>query len=179
MFYGAGGALFGLIFGLLVLWGGITIFRTLGAVALGKEELAARSGAAAASADDGFAAVKESLEKGAAGGLVEKVDILPTSFYGTLTKLVQVTGSPEAAARLFTYPPLQELLAQPKIAAIFTDPAVSKAAADGNYFALLSSSQLTAAASDPEVQKSFADFDWQKALDYALQESAPSPAPTP
>ena len=174
LFYGAGGALFGLMFGLLVLWGGVTIFRTLGAVAEGKEQLAAGT-----SADSGLVAAKESLEEGAAGGLVEKVDILPTSFYGTLSKLVQVTGSPEAAARLFTYPPLQELLGRPKIAAIFTDPAVSKAAAEGNYFALLSSSQLAAASSDPEVQKSFTEFDWQKALDYALQESAPSPAPTP
>ena len=174
LFYGAGGALFGLMFGLLVLWGGVTIFRTLGAVAEGKEQLADGT-----SADSGLVAVKESLEEGAAGGLVEKVDILPTSFYGTLTKLVQVTGSPEAAARLFTFPPLLELLSQPKIAAIFADPAVSKAAAEGNYFTLLSSSQLAAAASDPEVQKSFTEFDWQKALDYALQESAPSPAPTP
>ena len=179
LFYGAGGAIFGLIFGLVVLWGGVTIFRTLGAVAQGKEELAARDGATAAPADGGLVAVKESLEQGAAGGFVERVDILPTSFYGTLTKLVQVTGSPEAAARLFTYPPLQELLAQPKIAAIFTDPAISKAIADGNYFALLSSPQLGAAASDPGVQKSLTEFDWQKALDYALQESAPSPAPTP
>ncbi|MFM8684774.1 MAG: hypothetical protein ACKOEG_13555 [Chthoniobacterales bacterium] len=174
LFYGAGGAFFGLIFGLLVLWGGVTIFRALGAVAEGKEQLAAGTGA-----DSGLVAVKESLEEGAAGGLVERVDILPTSFYGMLTKLVQVTGSPEAAARLFTFPPLLELLSQPKIAAIFADPAVSKAAAEGNYFALLSSSQLAAAASDPEVQKSFGAFDLQKALDYALQEKSPSLAPTP
>jgi hypothetical protein len=179
LFYGAGGAFFGLIFGLLILWGGVTIFRTLGAFAEGRRELAAEEVSSSLAGDGSLVAVKESLEQGATGGLVEKVDILPTSFYGTLSKLVQVSGSPEAAARLFTYPPLQELLGRPKIEAIFTDPAVSKAAAEGNYFTLLSSSQLAAAASDPEVQKSFTEFDWQKALDYALQESAPSPAPTP
>lgn len=179
LFYGAGGAFFGLIFGLLILWGGVTIFRTLGAVAEGRQELAAEGGLIAPAADGGLVAVKESLEEGAAGGLVEKVDILPTSFYGTLTKLVQVTGSPRAAARLFAYAPLQELLAQPKIAAIFTDPAVARAASEGNYFGLLSSPQLGAAASDPEVQASFTGFDWQKALDYALQETPPSPAPSP
>ncbi|MBJ7258203.1 MAG: hypothetical protein JHD33_01590 [Chthoniobacterales bacterium] len=177
--YGIGGAFFGLIFGLLVLWGGVTIFRTLGAVAQGKEELAAQGAVATTAADSGLVAVKASLEQGAAGGFIDKVDILPASFYGALTKLVQVTGSPGAAARLFSYPPLQELLAQPKIAAVFTEPAVAKAAAEGNYFALLSSPQLSAAASDPEVQKSFTGFDWQKALDYALQESAPSPVPSP
>jgi len=179
LFYGAGGAFFGLIFGLLILWGGVTIFRTLGAVAAGKEDIAARGGSASGPADSSLVAIKESLEEGTTGGLVEKVDILPTSFYGTLTKLVQVTGSPEAAARLFNYQPLQQLLAQPEVAAIFADSAVAKAAAEGNYFALLSSPQLTAAASDTEVQKSFTEFDWEKALDYALQESAPSPAPTP
>jgi len=179
LFYGFGGAFFGLIFGLLVLWGGVTIFRTLGAVAEGKQELAAQAGLGPMAGDSSLVAVKDSLEQGSAGGLVEKVDILPASFYGSLTKLVQVTGSPEAAARLFTYPPLQGLLAQPKIAAIFTDPAVSKAVAEGNYFALLSSSQLAAAASDAGVQKSFSGFDWQKALDYALGEKPPSPAPTP
>ena len=169
--YGIGGAFFGLIFGLLVLWGGVTLFRTLDAVAAGQRVAVAQSAAEATA--------EQPAEQGAGGALLEKVDILPTSFYGTLTKLVQVTGSPEAAGRLLVYPPLQQLLAQPKIAAILNDPVVGKAAAEGNYFALLSSPQLAAAASDPEVQKSFEDFDWQKALDYALQESAPSPAPTP
>lgn len=169
--YGLGGAFFGLIFGLLMLWGGVTIFRALDAVAEGQKAIALQS------VDVGAAA--QPSGQGAAGGLLEKVDILPTSFYGTLTKLVQVSGSQGAAERLFSYPPLQQLLAQPKIAAIFADPDVAKAAAEGNYVGLLSSPQLAAAASDPAVQKSFSEFDWQKALDYALQEHASPPAPTP
>lgn len=177
--YGFGGAFFGLVFGFLILWGGVTMFRTLGAVAEGRRELAAAGGQAAPAGDEGFLAVKASLEQGAAGGLVEQIDILPTSFYATLAKLVRVAGSPEGAARLLSYPPLQELLAQPKVTAIFSDQDLAKAAAGGNYLALLSSPQLAAAASDPEVQKSFGSFDWQKALDYALQEKPPSPAPTP
>lgn len=169
--YGLGGAFFGLIFGLLMLWGGVTIFRTLDAVAEGQKAVALQT------FDVG--AADQPSGQGAAGGLLEKVDILPTSFYGTLTKLVQVSGSPESAERLLSYPPLQELLAQPKIAAIFTDPAVAKAAAEGSYLGLLSSPQLAAAASDPAVQKSFSEFDWQKALDYALEDKTSPPASTP
>lgn len=179
LIYGVGGAFFGLVFGLLILWGGITIFRTLGAMAEGRREIAAEGGPPVPVFDGSFVAVKESLERGASGGLVMKVDILPAGFYAALTKLIQVARSPEAAARLLNYRPLQELLSQPKIAAILTDPAVAKAAGEGNYFALFSSPELAAAAADPEVQASFADFDWQKALDYALQESAPSPVSTP
>ena len=170
LLYGAGGGFFGLVFGLLILWGGISIFRAMGAVAEARQ---------AAPGDGQLVAIKESLEEGATGSLVDKVDIVPSNTYGLITQLLRVTQSPGAGARLYTYRPLQELLAQPKVAAVFADPAVVEAAAEGNYFALLSSPQLSAAASDPAVRKSFEEFDWQKALDYALQESAPSPVPTP
>ncbi len=175
--YGAGGAFFGLVFGLVILWGGVTIFRMLGAVAEAKTELAAQIGVGASTVDHGLVATKSSMEQGVMGGLVGKVDILPPEFYGTLTKLLQVSGSPDAAARLLSYPPLQKLLAQPKLVAVFSDPGVAQAVEDGNFLALMASPQLAAAASDPEVQKSFIGFDWQKALDYALPEKPTSPPP--
>ena len=90
-----------------------------------------------------------------------------------------MTQSPEAAARFFAYPQAQQFLTQPKIVELLTDPAVAAAASEGNYFSLLASPKLAEIASDPEVQESFTGFELEKALDYALQESAPSPAPTP
>lgn len=177
LIYGVGGAAFGLIFGIVILWGGVTIFRMLGAVAEAKSEMAAQVGVGPSVVDHGLVAAKSSLEQGVVGGLVGKVDILPTEFYGVLTKLLQVSGSPDAMGRLLSYPPLQKLLAQPKLAAVFADPGVAQTAADGNFVALMASPKLMSVASDPEVQKSFADFDWQKALDYALQEKPTSSAP--
>jgi hypothetical protein len=170
LFYGAGGGFFGLIFGLLVLWGGISIFRTLGAVAEARQ---------VAPGDEQLVAIKESLEEGATGGLVEKVDIVPANIYGLITKIMLVTQSPEATARFFAYPETQQMLSQPQILELFTDPAVAGAASEGNYLSLLTSSKLAEAASDPEVQKFFAGFDLEKALDYALHQSATSPAATP
>ncbi|MGA1122978.1 MAG: hypothetical protein ACO3YO_00145 [Chthoniobacterales bacterium] len=170
LFYGAGGGLFGLIFGLLVLWGGISIFRTMGAVAEARQS---------APGDAQLAAIKDSLEEGAAGDLVQQVDIVPANVYVLVTKLLRVTQSPEATARFFAYPQTQQFLAQPKIMELFTDPGVVGAASEGNYFSLLTSPKLAEIASDPEVQQSFAGFELEKALDYALQESAPSPVPTP
>jgi hypothetical protein len=111
--------------------------------------------------------------------LVEKVDIVPANIYGLITKIMRVTQSPEATARFFAYPETQRLLTQPKILELFTDPAVAGAASEGNYLSLLTSPKLAEVASDPEVQKFFTGFDLEKALDYALQESAPSPVPTP
>jgi hypothetical protein len=170
LFYGAGGGLFGLIFGLLILWGGISIFRTMGAVAEARQS---------ALGDEQLVAIKESLEEGSTGGLVDKVDIVPANVYGLITKLLRVTQSPEATARFFAYPQTQQFLTQPKIMELFTDPAVAGAASEGNYLSLLTNPKMAEIASDPEVQKSFAGFELEKALDYALQESAPSPVPTP
>ncbi len=170
LFYGAGGGFFGLIFGLLILWGGISIFRTMGAVAEARQS---------ALGDEQFVAIKESLEEGSTGGLIDKVDIVPPNIYGLITKIMRVTHSPVATARFFAYPQTQQLLTQPKIMELFNDPSVSGAASEGNYLSLLTSPKLAEVASDPEVQQFFTGFDLEKALDYALQESAPSPVPTP
>lgn len=170
LFYGAGGGLFGLIFGLLVLWGGLSIFRTLGAVAEARQT---------APGDEQLVAIKESLEEGTTGSIVEQVDIVPSNIYGLITKLLRVTQSPEATARFFAYPQTRQLLTQPKIMELLTDPSVAGAASGGDYFSLLTNPKLGELASDPSVRNSFKNFELEKALDYALQESAPSPVPTP
>ena len=170
LFYGAGGAFFGLVFGLLILWGGVSIFRTLGAVAEARQT---------APGDTQMVAIKESLETGAAGGLVDQVDIVPSNIYAIITKLLRVTQSPEATARFFSYPSTQRLLTQPKIMELFSDPGIADAASGGNYFSLLTSPKLAEIASDAGVQESFKTFELEKALDYALQQSAPSPVPQP
>ena len=168
--YGVGGAFFGLIFGLTILWGGISIFRALGAVAAARET---------APGDAELVALKESLEEGTTGALVDKVDIVPSEVYGLITKLVRMTQSPDAVARFFAYPKTQQLLAQPKIAEFLQDPSVIGAASEGNYFALFANPKVAEIIADPGVQKSFETFELEKALDYALYQSAPSPAPTP
>ncbi len=177
LIYGAGGAVFGLIFGLMILWGGVSIFRALGAVAQGEEVAAVQSGGNAAPVDQKLVALKHSLEQGATGRVVRKVDIVPPNIYGLITKIVQVSRTPGAPLRFFEYPPTQQLLLQPKIAALLTNESVAGAAAEGNYLGLLTNPKLSAVFSDPEVQQSFTGFELEKALDYALQSPPTSPTP--
>lgn len=177
LIYGFGGAVFGLIFGLTILWGGVSILRALGAMAQGQKAAAAHNGAPASPVDKKLAALKGSLEHGETGSLVEKVDIVPSSTYSVIAKLVQLSRSPDAVHRFFEYPGTQQLLMQPKIAGLFTDESVIAAASEGDYFGLLSNPKLSAVISDPEVQKSFANFELEKALDYALWSPPTSPVP--
>lgn len=168
LIYGIGGALFGLVFGLLILWGGISLVRMMGAVEEGR-----KTGSGSAQ----LASMKESLERGGTGRVVDRIDPVPASVYSLITKLIRVTQSPEATARFFADPDVQKLLAHSKLDGLFADPVVAEAASRGNYFALLASPKLLSVAGDPEVQKSFAEFDFEKALDYALQSPPTSPAP--
>ncbi len=169
--YGAGGAFFGLIFGLMILWGGVSIVRTLGAVAEGKQAAAAGRGA---DVNGAKASLAGPGEERSGVSLLNKVDIVPPETYRIISQVVELSGSPEAMARFFAYPATQKLLMHPKFRQLFEDPVVAKAAGEGNYFALLASPKLAAVASDPEVQKAFASFELQKALDYALQPPPPS-----
>ena len=177
LIYGAGGAVFGLIFGLTILWGGVSILRALGAVAQGKEAAAVQAGVGSRLADQKLAGLKDTLGQGAAGRVLDKVDVVPPNIYSLITKLVQVSRSPEASMRFFEYHDTQRLLMQPKIAALLTDPSVAGSAAEGNYLALLTNPKLSEVVSDPEVQKSFTSFELEKALDYALQSPPISPVP--
>ena len=166
LFYGVGGAFFGLIFGLMILWGGVSIVRALGAIEEGKQAVAARGARA------GAAGGKNASRAGAAdegGGLLNKVDIVPPETYRIISQVVQLSGSPEAIARFFAYPGTQKLLMHPKLRPLFEDPSIARAAENRDFLGLLTSPKLAEVASDPELQKAFASFDLQKALDYALQ----------
>lgn len=181
--YGIGGAFFGLIFGAVVLWGAVSCVRAMGAIAEGKEAVMARDRILntpydrhPSALDAGLVSLKKSLETGSTGEFVGKIDVIPASGYETLSKVVQVLGSPNAAARFFSCPGMQEIFAQPKLAAVLKDPAITRAASDGNFAAVLSDPRVSSLLSDPDLLKAFEDFDLEKALDYALQTSPSSPA---
>ena len=177
LIYGFGGAFFGLVFGLLILWGGISMVRALGAMAEGQQAAAAGSRMTTPVVDGPLASLKQSMDEGVTGGVVDAVDIVPGNVYDIISKLMQVTRSPEATARFFSCSETQKLLAQPAMARFFNDPAVSKAASEGNVLAVLTSPKLAALASDPAVQQAFGNFELEKALDYALQTPPTSPGP--
>jgi hypothetical protein len=166
--YGVGGGFFGLIFGLVVLWGGISLVRMLGAVSEGQQAPPSEISAPAGGEQNG---------QGLMSRFVDKVDPVPPVAYGLITKFIRVTRSPEATARFFSCPEVQQLLHQPKVAALFADPGVAEAASGGNIFSVMTSPRIAEVAGDPEVQKSISGFDLEKALDYALQTPPTSPAP--
>lgn len=175
LLYGGGGAFFGLLTGVVLVWGGITLIRTFGVateVALGNRPPASFPPAAKA-----MLTLKESLELGPAGKVAESVDILPPQFYDILTRIGKMTSDQEAMKRFLDYPGVQEIMQNPRVAVLLDDRSVADAAEQRNFFLLMQNKALLSAMQDPVLQKQLTEFDLQKALDYAFPTPQASPSP--
>lgn len=179
LLYGLGGGVFGLLTGLVLIWGGITIIRTFG-VAAGMA-VGGRSPESAPAVVRGILTLKESLELGPAGKVVESVDVLPPETYDLLERVGRLASDQKAMMRFLDSPQVQEILQNPRMAALLQDPQVVEAAGQKNLLGLMRHPALLDAARDPSLQKQITEFDLKKALDYALAtpQNPPSPAEKP
>ena len=165
--FGAGGAVFGLLTGLFILWSGITLVRAAGAIA--------QSAPSASGYSKNLVDLKSSLEKGPLGGLVQSIDILPTETYDRIVRLGELSKNPDAMMRFLDDPGVQKIMAHPRVQALLDDPQILQAAETKNFAALMQSRTVLNAATDTSLQKLVAELDLEKALDRA---TAPKQNPT-
>lgn len=177
--YGLGGAFFGFLTGLLILWGGVTIIRAFGAVA--ETAMGGRPLSEMPLPAQTMARLKDSLELGPAGNAVVAVDAVPPGIYEMIGRIGKLTSDQAAMARFLDYPGVQEIMQHPRMAALLQDPAVVRDAQDKNFLGLMGSKALLDAVNDPSLQKKLMGLDLQKALDYAfpVPQASPTPAKKP
>ena len=171
--FGLGGAFFGLLTGVFILWGTVSLVRAAGALA--QSSMAGQKPKDAPALAQGLATLKESLEMGSIGALVKSVDILPNEAYDHIVRLSKLTADPNAMVRFLDYPGVMKIVAHPRIQAILQDPELVAASQKKDYAALLRNPTLMHAVSDPSLQKLVMSLDLQKALDYAMP---PDQSPT-
>jgi hypothetical protein len=176
--FGLGGAICGIIYGLLFLWAGITLIRGMGALGELRVVQARNEGRSMEAEKTALflMRLKASLELGVTGKSLKKADPLPTVFYDDIVKISMVAGNQQAIERFVQYPGTLQILSNPKVAAILQDPAFEKAAEGRNILPLLQNKHVQAAANDPKLLSELKAFDLTSALDYALQpEIVPPP----
>jgi hypothetical protein len=173
--FGLGGALFGVIYGALFLFGGISLIRGLGALGEMRVVQARNEGRSLSSEQRALFLIKlkESLELGETGKSLQGLDPLPSAFYDDFVKMSQVMGNPAAAQRLIQYPSVLELVKNPKVLAFLQDPALQKAADSRNIFPLLQNTNLQALIQDPQILTLFRKINITEALDHALNPPLP------
>jgi len=187
--YGISGACVGAVYGLFLVWIAILAIRLLGCVAetqiavaknphltLGKHSPKATPPSTPPSAVvRGLADMKHSLESGAAGVLVQQVDPIPGTLYGILHKLGLMVSTEQNVTRFLSYPGVQPLLAHPKVAALQTDTEITRDIIQRRYLSLMRNPRIIAAANDPEIGALMRDFEFEKALDYAIKPDGKKP----
>ncbi len=173
--FGLGGAVCGVIFGILFLWAGITLIRGMGALGELRVVQARNEGRLLSTEKTALFLIKlkESLEIGVTGQTLKKADPLPTAFYDNIVKISMVAGSQQAIERFVQYPGTMKIIANPHIAALIQDPALEKAAEKKNILPLLQNKHVQDAANDPLLLAQLKEFDLTGALNYALEPPAP------
>ena len=164
--FGFGGAFFGLLTGLFILWGGISIIRASGAIA--QSSIASTQSTQPSGLLEGLAVLKASIESGSVGEVTKAVDIFPTDTYDRIVKIGKLSSNPDAMMRFVSYEGVQKVIAHPRMQALFHDPEAMQAAESKNYFVLVRNRSLLDAVSDPSLQKLVMSLDLEKALDYAM-----------
>ena len=113
--------------------------------------------------------LKHSLEACRVGETLQMFDPVPKGIYEITRKMGQITTQPEACVRFLSYPGAKELIALPEIVALRDDPDIQRSIAAGSYGDLLTNKHLLKVANDPRIAAMLGKFDFEKALDYALE----------
>ncbi len=192
LLYGLSGGALGILFGAFLVWLMVVGIRAIGSIAEAETRLQASRVAfstyerpksesdptlrihhkptdESASLMISLVRLKNSIELGTVGNAVKTTDVVPTSTYQTLGKVGQVLSNPESAQRLLNYPGAKELTKNPRIIALRDDPEIFRMIQEGRLLDLLQDPRIIDALNDPALAAQFRDFQFQRALEYAMK----------
>ena len=180
LLWGLGGAAFGLLIGVFILWSGISLVRGMGALAQARVEQPRQDNTThpprVASA---LVTLKDSLELGPAGKFLEAVDPIPPDFYDLILQIGKLSGDQETMMRFLQYPGIQQIMQSPQVVELVNNPAIIKASENRDLLSLISNKALLAAVQDPALSAELKKIDLRAALKFALEKPEPSPSPSP
>ena len=187
LLWGAGGAFFGFVLGLLIVWSFVSVIRGAGSFASARLQpttvtsngVTTTTHTKPGGLTSGLVTLKESLELGPLGKAVEATDPITPDAYTLISEISELTSNPDAILRFIQYPEIQKITQHPKIAELISDPTILQNAQSGNFMALMSNPALLAAVQDPAFAEELKKVDLRAALKFALEKPTPSPAPSP
>jgi hypothetical protein len=174
--FGLGGAFCGAVFGLILLWGSISLIRGLGALGELRIAQTMRMGQAPSTEKTALflMRLKSSLEIGTWGKLLCEADPIPSRYYENSRKGAMILENQQAFERFFHYPGILKITYNPKVTALLQEPVLSKALQKGEVIPLLHDRLFQEITNDPKMQILFKNFDLTAAFNFALAEPPPS-----
>lgn len=181
LLWGTGGAVFGFLIGICLLVAAVSVIKTLGTFAEAQRQTPPKAASAPSvrspAVADGLITLKESIELGPAGKVVDAVDVVPPDLYELILQIGRLASDETMMARFLEYPGIQNLVENPKIAELVGDPEIVKAVESRNYLNLLRNKSLHAAVQDPQLAAELQKIDLRAALNFAAEKPSASPTP--
>jgi hypothetical protein len=181
--FGFSGAAMGVVFGVCAFWAVLLFVRGLGGFCEGT--VVGKNGVYALPMPEPAARalvkLKNSIEAGDTGKILDAIDVMPPEFYRIMDKFGRLIADPEAMRRFITYPGVDEVIADTHFLELAHDPEVQDIVRSQNGGALIHHPKLVEAVKDPGLLAKLQKIDIEKALDYALNPPKPAitPAPVP
>jgi uncharacterized membrane protein required for colicin V production len=184
--YGSTGAVLGAFFGLFIVWMMIVGIRSIGSVANAEVREQANDSSVLHAVDVrrrllagpteeeapltcSLARLKNSIEMGVIGNTVKKVDVVPEQTYDLIEKVGQVAANPQNAERFLEFPGAKDLSEHPKVIALRNDQEIAQMLTQGQLLELIQDHRIIDAANDPDLRARLKKFDFNAALNYAVQ----------
>jgi len=167
LLWGGGGALLGLLTGLIIVWSGISVVRSLGALAEARVETRQAASKSPSSLANGLVTLRDSLEMGPAGQVVRAVDPVEPEVYNLLLQLGKLSGDQATMLRFIQYPGIQAVIETPRMVELVNNPDIIRAAENRNVFAIMSHPALRAALEDQAFMAKIKKIDLAAAMEYA------------
>lgn len=175
LFWGTGGAFFGFLIGICLLLAAVSAIKALGTMAEAQQPV--EPGRPQPAVAGSLVTLKDSLELGPAGKMVESVDVVPPDIYEMILQIGRLGSDQEVMMRFMEYPGIQDLMQNPRIVELVGDPGVVKAVESKNYLGLLTNKALLSAIEDPKLAAELQKIDLRAALKFAT--ATPTASPTP
>lgn len=180
LFWGLGGAFFGLLFGIVIVLTVLAGVRTVGAFSETRmdAEVGGSTNARIAFWEPYLVKLKRSIEAGDTGSMIEAVDVTPDQTIRIVSKLGRIFSDPQAAQRLLDSPHVVPVVSDRAFVNLIADPEINEAVINGQYVAILTNPKVLEAVRDPELWRKMQSVRWEAAMDEALLLQA-SPEPVP
>ena len=165
--YGAGGALIGFAYGLFFIWSLLIGVRVAGRIAENQIEIQRADHEPPGKFVLSLAKLKNSVELGIGGSVINAVDPAPPAFYREVDKYSRLIGNPRAIRKMLDYPGFRSVLQDPKIVDLQRDPELLADIESGNLLGVFSNRKVVALTNDPHLRQVFSLGELKAALDYA------------
>jgi len=179
LLWGGGGAVCGLVVGLIVVLSILAGIRAIGAISEARVEARGDSSNAPSLAfwESSIVKLKRSIEAGETGAWIQQVDVTPASFSRIVKKIGRVVADRHAAQRFLESPHVTRVVSDRAFVNLVADPEINEAAINGQYGAILMNPKVFDAIRDPVLWEKMQAVSWEAALDEALIKPTPDESP--